>query len=66
MGLGARAAAAAAACVALAAAACPPEGFESVENFDLTAYVSAPWFVQQQAINSYQPADSLYLSLIHI
>ena len=27
---------------------CPPVGFDSLPNFNLTAYVSAPWYIQQQ------------------
>lgn len=30
---------------------------ETVEDFDLDAYVSAPWFVHQQAVNSYSPLE---------
>ena len=31
-----------------ASALCPPRGFDSVPNFDIARYISAPWFVQQQ------------------
>ena len=27
---------------------CPPVGFDSLPDFNLTAYVSAPWYIQQQ------------------
>ena len=27
---------------------CPPSGFDSVPNFDVLAYASAPWYAQQQ------------------
>jgi len=39
---------------------CPPEGYDSVPDFDLDAYIDGPWFVQQQIPVSYQPADSLF------
>ena len=29
-------------------AKCPPSGFDSVANFSLTAYASAPWYPQKQ------------------
>jgi len=29
----------------------------TVDNFNLTQYASAPWFVQQQAVNTYTPLD---------
>ena len=29
----------------------------SVDNFDVTEYASAPWYVQQQAVNTYTPID---------
>ena len=31
-----------------AGGACPPKGFNSVKNFNLTRYISAPWYVQKQ------------------
>lgn len=33
---------------ATASPACPPPGFNSVKNFDLARYISAPFFVQKQ------------------
>jgi len=39
---------------------CPPVGFDSLPNFDLTAYVSAPWYIQQQIPLVYQPVNQLY------
>lgn len=27
---------------------CPPQGFDSLPNFNLTSYISAPWYIQQQ------------------
>lgn len=27
---------------------CPPPGFDSVQNFNLSLYISAPWYVQKQ------------------
>jgi lipocalin len=32
----------------------------TVENFDIDAYASAPWYVQQQAVNSYSPIEQNY------
>jgi len=29
-------------------------------NFDLTSYISAPWYVQQQAVNTYLPEENFY------
>jgi hypothetical protein len=34
----------------LAVSQCPPPGFDSVPNFNLTRYISAPWFIQQQVM----------------
>lgn len=39
---------------------CPPVGFDSLPNFNLTAYVSAPWYIQQQIPLVYQPVNQLY------
>lgn len=39
---------------------CPPPGFASIAAFNLTTYISAAWFVQAQAPNSYQPASALF------
>jgi hypothetical protein len=41
---------------------CPPPGFDSVlpEEFDLDAYVSKPWYIQQQIPVQYQSVDQLY------
>jgi len=39
-------------------AACPPTGFDSIQSgFDLDAYVSKPWFIQQQAETAYLPKE---------
>jgi hypothetical protein len=27
---------------------CPPPGFDSAKNFNLSLYISAPWYVQKQ------------------
>jgi len=45
---------------AAGAPTCPPPGFASVSSFNLTSYISAAWFVQSQAPNSYQPAAALF------
>eukprot|EP00877_Chromochloris_zofingiensis_P014166 jgi/Chrzof1/9002/Cz03g32150.t1 len=39
---------------------CPPKGFDSVKNFNLTKYIAAPWYVQQQVPLTYQPKNTLY------
>jgi lipocalin len=45
----------------LAKAQCPPAGFDSVgPTFNLTRYISAPWYVQMQQPLSYQPESQLY------
>lgn len=30
-------------------AACPPAGFDSVGNLNVTAFIAQPWYAQQQA-----------------
>eukprot|EP00929_Paragymnodinium_shiwhaense_P031082 TRINITY_DN174_c0_g1_i1.p1 TRINITY_DN174_c0_g1~~TRINITY_DN174_c0_g1_i1.p1 ORF type:complete len:217 (-),score=40.07 TRINITY_DN174_c0_g1_i1:203-853(-) len=44
----------------LVAATCPPEGFESVENFDLKAFAAKRWYIQQQAPTVYLPENQNY------
>lgn len=39
---------------------CPPPGFDSVADFNVADYISAPWYIQKQAEISYQPANMLY------
>ena len=39
---------------------CPPEGFNSVQNFNSKDYFSGDWYPVKQVVNSYQPEDSLY------
>lgn len=39
---------------------CPPPGFDSVENFSVSDYISAPWYMQMQAEVSYQPRENLF------
>ena len=35
---------------------CPPPGFDSAKNFNLSVYISAPWYVQKQvSLRSRQP-----------
>lgn len=36
---------------------CPPLGFNSVPNLNLTAYISAPWYVQEQLPISFMGED---------
>jgi len=41
---------------------CPPKGFDSVpkEDFDFQAYISKPWYIQEQIPVQYQTVDQLY------
>jgi apolipoprotein D and lipocalin family protein len=39
---------------------CPYPGFDSVKNFDLARYISAPWFVQKQIPILFQPENTLF------
>ena len=41
---------------------CPPEGFDSVpaDEIDIQAYISKPWFIQQQMPLAYQTESQLY------
>jgi lipocalin len=41
-------------CVA-ALATCPPQGFSSVQDFDLNTYISKRWYIQQQMETAYLP-----------
>ncbi|KAI8472609.1 MAG: hypothetical protein J3K34DRAFT_413662 [Monoraphidium minutum] len=43
-----------------AAAACPPAGFDSAADLDLTKFIEAPWYPQEQMPVFYQPVNSLY------
>merc|ERR1711972_1251545 len=43
-----------------AAASCPPQGFDSIQNFDLAMYASKPWYIQQQAVTRYLPKQQNY------
>jgi len=43
--------------ILFAAGKCPPEGFDSVETFDLDVYISKRWYVQQQMEGGLEPAD---------
>lgn len=39
---------------------CPPPGFDSVASLNLTQFISAPWYVQQQQPIVYQKASNLF------
>ncbi|KAI8995164.1 Calycin-like protein [Gaertneriomyces semiglobifer] len=39
---------------------CPPANYSSLSNFNLTEYVSAPWYVQEQLPVNYQTEDELF------
>ncbi|WZN67216.1 hypothetical protein HKI87_18g87880 [Chloropicon roscoffensis] len=41
-------------CVAQQKADCPPEGFDSIEPFNVTAWTDHPWFIQEQMPVFYQ------------
>jgi lipocalin len=43
-----------------ALAKCPPEGFDSIQNFNLATFVTKPWYIQQQAETSYLPKEQNY------
>merc|ERR1711907_828467 len=39
---------------------CPPQGFDSVRPFNLSAWVEHPWYVQEMMPVTYLPKDSFY------
>eukprot|EP00951_Prasinocladus_malaysianus_P004615 scaffold32492_cov33-Prasinocladus_malaysianus.AAC.1 len=39
---------------------CPPANFDALSDLDLEAYVSEPWYIYKQMVNSYQPIESLF------
>jgi len=39
---------------------CPPPGFDSVGNFNISDYISAPWYVQMQSEVSYLPVERFF------
>eukprot|EP00882_Tetradesmus_deserticola_P013232 GHRQ01014032.1.p1 GENE.GHRQ01014032.1~~GHRQ01014032.1.p1 ORF type:complete len:106 (+),score=25.27 GHRQ01014032.1:118-435(+) len=39
---------------------CPPPGLDSVRDFNLQAYIAAPWYAVEQVVVSYQPRDSFF------
>ena len=41
-------------CVAQQKADCPPEGFDSIEPFNVTAWTDHPWYIQEQMPVFYQ------------
>lgn len=43
-----------------ASASCPPSSFHTLGSLDLDEFTRATWYIQQQQITGYQPADSLY------
>jgi lipocalin len=43
-----------------ATATCPPRGFESVESFNLTDFISAKWYIQQEMATQYLPVSQNY------
>jgi lipocalin len=43
-----------------ATAMCPPTGFESVENFNITDFISSKWYIQEQMITHYLPVSQNY------
>lgn len=44
----------------LMAGKCPPSQLDSVKDFDLKKYISAPWYSIEQVEVSYQPNNSFY------
>lgn len=49
---------AAAAISSVHAATCPPQGFDSVKDFELSKYIQGQWFIQEQ-VSSVQEQHSL-------
>jgi lipocalin len=49
-----------AAAASTSALACPPKGFETVENFDISAFISAKWYIQQEMVTKYLPVSQNY------
>jgi len=43
--------------IALASAMCPPANFSSIADFDLDSFISARWYIQQQAATKYLPVS---------
>jgi len=41
--------------VTAASATCPPDGFSSIQNFDIDKYIANRWYIQQQMETSYLP-----------
>jgi len=39
---------------------CPPAGFAPLDGLNLTEYVRATWYIQQQQLTGYQPASALF------
>lgn len=39
---------------------CPPPGFDAVADLNLTQFISAPWYVQQQQPIVYQKESNLF------
>merc|ERR1711991_550532 len=50
----------AAAVPVLPQAECPPPGFNSLQGFNVTAYVGAPWYIQKQMVVRYLPENQFY------
>jgi lipocalin len=40
-----------------ATAMCPPTGFETVENFNITDFISGKWYIQQEMPTQYLPVS---------
>merc|ERR1711990_1236003 len=43
-----------------ATVSCPPPGFNSVENFNLSAWTEHPWYIQEQMPVIYQQPESFF------
>jgi lipocalin len=52
--------AATAAAAAAAPSSCPPAGFDSAANLDLSRYIEKRWYTYAQRPVSYQPVESLF------
>jgi hypothetical protein len=51
-----------AAAAVVVSAACPPRAFDSVKDFDIKKYVSAPWYIQEQV--SQDPLPPSYKAVL--
>merc|ERR1712118_213598 len=46
--------------IAAAASTRPPEGFRNRREFDISAFISAKWYIQQEMVTKYLPVSQNY------